>query len=54
MGNADVQSSMGTGVGARDRDPCEGIVDACQFDVPYFLSIAFDNYLRVEFWYAAG
>jgi DNA polymerase epsilon subunit 1 len=52
MEHADPYSSAGIGRGARDRDPREGIVDAREFDVPYYLRVAIDNELRVGLWYA--
>jgi DNA polymerase epsilon subunit 1 len=38
--------------GARDKDPREAIVDAREFDVPYYLRVAIDNEIRVGLWYA--
>jgi DNA polymerase epsilon subunit 1 len=40
------------GVGVRDKDPREGIIDIREFDVPYYLRVAIDNDIRVGLWYA--
>ncbi|KAI0057193.1 DUF1744-domain-containing protein [Artomyces pyxidatus] len=40
------------GVGARDKDPREGIIDIREYDVPYYLRVAMDNEIRVGLWYA--
>jgi DNA polymerase epsilon subunit 1 len=44
--------SVGKGLGSRDRDPRECIIDAREFDVPYYLRVAMDNEIRVGLWYA--
>ena len=36
----------------QERDPRECIVGIRKFDVPYYLSVAIDNELRVGLWYA--
>jgi DNA polymerase epsilon subunit 1 len=41
-----------SGKGSRDKDPRDAIIDAREFDVPYYLRVAIDNELRVGLWYA--
>ncbi|KAK2460009.1 hypothetical protein APHAL10511_008015 [Amanita phalloides] len=36
----------------KDKDPRECIIDAREFDVPYYLRVAIDNDVRVGLWYA--
>ncbi|KAJ3500777.1 hypothetical protein NLJ89_g9640 [Agrocybe chaxingu] len=38
--------------GSRDSDPRECIIDAREFDVPYYLRVAIDVEIRVGLWYA--
>ncbi|KAG6913341.1 hypothetical protein DXG01_007576 [Tephrocybe rancida] len=45
-------SSHLKGPGAPDKDPCESIIDVCEYDVPYYLRVAIDNDIRVGLWYA--
>jgi DNA polymerase epsilon subunit 1 len=40
------------GVGSRDQDPRECIIDVREFDVPYYLRVAMDNEIRVGLWYS--
>ncbi|PFH48591.1 hypothetical protein AMATHDRAFT_5676 [Amanita thiersii Skay4041] len=35
----------------KDREPRESIIDAREFDVPYYLRVAIDNNIRVGLWY---
>ncbi|KIL62773.1 hypothetical protein M378DRAFT_12571 [Amanita muscaria Koide BX008] len=37
---------------SKDKDPREHIIDAREFDVPYYLRVAIDNDIRVGLWYA--
>ena len=39
-------------ISTRDRDPRECIIDAREYDVPYYLRVAMDNEIRVGLWYA--
>ena len=51
--SADLGSRSGKhGVGSRDKDPREGIIDIREFDVPYYLRVAIDNDVRVGLWYS--
>jgi DNA polymerase epsilon subunit 1 len=36
---------------SKDKDPRECIIDAREFDVPYYLRVAIDNNVRVGLWY---
>ncbi|KAF8625679.1 hypothetical protein AX15_005255 [Amanita polypyramis BW_CC] len=36
---------------SKDKDPREYIIDAREFDVPYYLRVAIDNNVRVGLWY---
>ncbi|KAF8632650.1 hypothetical protein AX17_004783 [Amanita inopinata Kibby_2008] len=40
-----------TGSALKDKDPRECIVDAREFDIPYYLRVAIDNNIRVGLWY---
>ncbi|KAG6890040.1 hypothetical protein C0995_012497 [Termitomyces sp. Mi166 len=44
--------SHAKGLGARDRDPRENIIDIREYDVPYYLRVAIDNDIRVGLWYS--
>ncbi|KAG6851579.1 hypothetical protein C0995_008666, partial [Termitomyces sp. Mi166 len=44
--------SHAKGLGARDRDPCENIIDIWEYDFPYHLCVAIDNNIRVGLWYS--
>ena len=49
----DIETQIGkSGVGSRDKDPREGIIDIREYDVPYYLRVAIDNDIRVGLWYA--
>ncbi len=41
----------GNSKSAKDADPRECIIDAREFDVPYYLRVAIDNEMRVGLWY---
>jgi len=38
--------------GSRDIDPRGAVIDAREFDIPYYLRVAIDNDIRVGMWYA--
>lgn len=51
MGDPEAETT-GSGVGGRDRDPKDSIIDVREYDVPYYLRVAIDNEIRVGLWYA--
>lgn len=45
----DVDAATSTKKGAGDRDPREGIIDVREFDVPYYLRVAIDKGMSLQF-----
>ncbi|THH04963.1 hypothetical protein EW145_g5144 [Phellinidium pouzarii] len=41
----------GSSKNVKDTDPRDAIIDAREFDVPYYLRVAIDNEMRVGLWY---
>ena len=48
---AEADALNGISKNAKDMDPRDCIIDAREFDVPYYLRVAIDNELRVGLWY---
>lgn len=49
---AEADALNGNARNAKDMDPRDCIIDAREFDVPYYLRVAIDNEMRVGLWYA--
>ena len=51
---AEADALNGTSKNVKDTDPRDAIIDAREFDVPYYLRVAIDNEIRVGLWYAVS
>ncbi|KAL5483454.1 POL2 [Sanghuangporus weigelae] len=51
---AEADALNGLSKNAKDMDPRDAIIDAREFDVPYYLRVAIDNELRVGLWYTVS
>lgn len=48
---SEITNRMKPMAASKDKDPRECIIDAREFDVPYYLRTAIDNNVRVGLWY---
>ncbi|KAI5118298.1 hypothetical protein M0805_003817 [Coniferiporia weirii] len=48
---AEADALNGVSKNPKDIDPRDAIIDAREFDVPYYLRVAIDNEMRVGLWY---
>ncbi|KAH8109429.1 DUF1744-domain-containing protein [Phellopilus nigrolimitatus] len=51
---AEADALNGSSKNVKDMDPRSAIVDAREFDVPYYLRVAIDNEMRVGLWYTVS